>query len=169
MTHKKKHALLSLLCTFAAAAALGLPSLAAAAAPLTGCESSSRKCFVDVTVTGAPGSYTVTFDPDVLQIKNSELGKEYRWVVRLKTQGFRFQPSQGDGVFIKDPDKDEFYDGHVTDDDSGGSSSVKRGWKRWHWKFINSVDGRYRYKVVFHDTAGNVVVGDPVISNIDAH
>ena len=152
-----------------AAAGLLVSSAALGQAGSPGCHTSGKKCFIDVLVSGTAPSYTVTFDPpDEVNVKQSERGKVYTIIFRLPN-GFKFVPSQGDGVTFKDPDQDEFYDGHVSDNDTGTLSTQPKGWKRWVWKYRNTVDGRYRYKVVFRDIYGNTVVGDPVITNIDTH
>jgi hypothetical protein len=164
MNYGKRHALLMVLWSVAVAA-LALPSLSLAG----NCSTGSKKCVVDITVTGTPQSYTVTFDPDELHVKESEHGKEYCIVFKLPPGGsYIFKTAQGDGVVIKDPDQDEFYGNGVSTADNC-TASGKKAWRRYFWTYINSVDGRYRYKVQFHDLSNNVYTGDPVITNIDTH
>jgi hypothetical protein len=139
--------------TLVSATALMVPSVGAAA---TGCATSTKSCRVDITVTGAPGSYDVKFTPDALHVKQNELGKRYRIRFHLLTKGFVFQKS--DGIEFKDPTGGEFKCSKVT---------LTR--KQWKCTYENKVLGKYRYKATFHDKAGNAVVGDPLITNIDTN
>ena len=139
--------------TLAAATVTMVPATAAAA---TGCVASSKTCKVDIKVSGTPGSYGVKFTPDQLHVKQSELGKRYKITFHLRTKGFVFQDS--DGIEFKDPTGSEFK-----------CMKVQKTRKQWMCTYENQVLGKYRYKATFHDTAGNTVVGDPLITNIDTN
>ena len=148
MAFEKRCVLLSVV-MLTAAAAMTASSVAVAA---TGCSTSTKKCSVEVLVAGT----AVTFDPDVTHIKQSELGTKYKIFFNLPKTGYKFQ--KGDGVFFKDPVNGEFV-----------SCGVLTGKKKWRCTDNNTVLGKYRYKVTFHDTAGSPLMGDPVITNIDTH
>ena len=122
--------------------------------PPPGCDTAKQRCIVDVKITGAPGSYAVTLDPDIVKVPMVARRKPFVIVFRLPNL-FVFKPAMGDGVVLKDPDQDEFVDAHVSDDDNGGPPTSPKGWRRFVWKYLNTVDGLYRYKIQFHDTAGN--------------
>jgi hypothetical protein len=140
--------------TLAGAIAVMVPSASAAAA--TGCTTGTKSCRVDIGVSGTSGSYAVKFTPDVLHVKQNQLGKQYKITFRIRTKGFVFQGS--DGIEFKDPTGDEFT-----------CSKVTTSKKQWKCTYKNQVLGKYRYKATFHDTAGNEVVGDPLITNIDTN
>ncbi len=144
----------------------------AASAPRTpapsGCDAGKKRCIIDVKVSGSAGSYSVTFDPDTAKVPQATRGTPFILVFRLPNL-FVFKPAMGDGVVMKDPDQDEFVDPHVSDDDGGTHAGTPKGWRRYVWRYLNTVDGLYHYKIQFHDTSGNVVTGDPVITNVDTH
>ena len=150
MTFKNRRVLLPAV-MLTAAAAMTVSSVAVAA---TGCFTSTKKCDVDVLVSGT----AVTFDPDVAHVKQSELKKQYKITFHLPKTGYKFL--KGDGVVFKDPVNGEFF---------GCGVLTMTGKKKWRCTYKNTVLGKYRYKVTFHDTAGNPLVGDPLITNIDTH
>ena len=154
MPYDKRHMLLSV-SILTVAAAMTVSSVAVAA---TGCVTKTKKCVVEISVTGNPASYKVTFDPDVLHVKESEINKKYKIFLHLFSNDYKFEKPKKDGVFFKVSVNNEF-----ACDVSTLSS------KQWVCQYKNSVPGRYSYKAIFHDTAGNVYVGDPVITNIDSH
>lgn len=154
---------LALLCCSAVATASVAKPKAAPAPP--GCSRSTKKCLVDIAVSGSPGSYIVTFNPDELHVKQSERRKTYLIVFRLPDT-YKFKPAQGDGVFFKVDDKGEFHSGGPSDEEGNPASSASAS-KRYKWVYRNLVDGRYDYKVQFRDQAENVITGDPLITNID--
>jgi len=146
---------------------------AAEAATPPGCKRDQLKCHVDVQVKTGGTCTDVNLDPPTVSVSKDDRDLTYR-IIWMLPPDYEFRPAMGDGVVIKSDalgkpdDHGEFADAVVGDDDDGEPSGKPKG-RRWRWKYLNTQDGRFDYKIQFRNKqTGKVYTCDPVITNLDA-
>lgn len=113
---------------------------------------SGQRCVVEVSV---DAQNNVKISAETIKVTAKS-----RIVWRLADGNFI--AAKGDGVFVKNNDKDQFGDGEPTDDEQG-QTRRKRA-KHFKWEFENSQTGNFEYLLRFHK-GGNPLECDPYINN----
>jgi hypothetical protein len=120
-------------------------------------ECETNRCEVAIAI---DASGNVTFHPDVLRVFVAD-----SHIVWSLPTGYEFCPAQGDGVFFKNRENNQFTDSYATDDGRPPSDAgCKKG---WHWtdRKTDPKGTPHRYGVNFRDEAGRKFNVDPIIIN----
>jgi hypothetical protein len=116
------------------------------------------RCEVAVTVVNDRPVVT----PDPLEVKG---GPQHIFWKLPPT--YVFDPTQGDGVYLKSGNDGEFSEMFATDDDGANPSPAHRPAKNFHWRDRNSRPNvKYYYQIQFRKAGTTVPLFlDPIIVN----
>jgi hypothetical protein len=131
------------------------------ATPLS-CGETGRPCEVNIiNPTCATNPCSAEVDVDPITFLRGKHNIKVRWIL---PDGFGFCTQARDGVFLKEPDKNDQFEDPGTDGPAG-AGVCKRGQFRLTAK--NTVSGlQFPYMIQFHNAAGTrVYVIDPVMFN----
>ena len=128
-----------------------------------------RVCEATVISTYGSGSgdWTGDLDHDPLYLEPDNQGPDNKGVSIFwnlpANSDYMFCPDAGDGVFLKNPGRDDqFYDQHGDGNPTGPN---KKCFDRFHWRDKNTQhDQSYQYQVIFRDSVRRYVI-DPWIVN----
>ena len=82
--------------------------------------------------------------------------------------GYEFDTTQGDGIYLKGPNDGEFSEMFETDDDNDSTGAGRRRAPRFHWRDANSKPNAfgYEYRIQFRKSGSTKpLFKDPIIIN----